>query len=59
MTDQEQIFRKGEPVPRAGTYRCLSCGELWTTEETGVRFPPCDASKTGEARWVFVEEREQ
>jgi rubrerythrin len=53
--EHEHIYTKGELVPRPGTYRCLMCGESWTTNETGVRFPPCDASKTDEARWVFVE----
>jgi rubrerythrin len=54
MESEEHIYHKGELVPEKGTYRCLTCGELWTTEETGVRFPPCDASKSGEARWVKV-----
>jgi hypothetical protein len=53
--NEEQVYQKGELVPQPGTYRCLSCGELWTVGETGVRFPPCDVSKTGEGRWVRVE----
>lgn len=54
MEREEQVYHKGELVPKAGTYRCLACGEIWTTEETNVRFPPCDVSKTGETRWVLV-----
>jgi rubrerythrin len=54
MTDGQDTYMKGEPVPFKGTYRCTGCGEVWTTQETGVRFPPCDANKSGESKWVLV-----
>jgi rubrerythrin len=60
MSEEMQVdeagekYRKGEPVPRAGTYRCTECGERWTASETGVRFPPCEVNKTGHAEWVLV-----
>jgi rubrerythrin len=55
MTESANTYGKGELVPSTGTYRCTECGEIWTTDETGVRFPPCDVSKTGHARWVRVD----
>ncbi len=55
MTEDPNSYEKGELVPSAGTYRCTKCGGIWTTYETGVRFPPCDVSKTGHARWVRVD----
>lgn len=55
MTGEQESYAKGELVPTAGTYRCTECGETWTTDQTHVRFPPCDVSKSGGARWVLVE----
>jgi rubrerythrin len=52
-----QTYEKGELVPVPGTYRCTGCGELWTTNEAGVRFPPCDACKTADSRWVLVQKQ--
>ena len=51
---QEDVFQKGEPVPKPGVYRCGDCGEIWTTNEKNVRFPPCTANKSGAGRWHFV-----
>lgn len=48
---QAETYRKGELVPGPGTYRCTACGELWTTAEGNVRFPPCDNCKTGDGTW--------
>jgi hypothetical protein len=55
MESDEHVYRKGELVPGPGTYRCLAHGEIWTVEESNVRFPPCDDSKAGETRWLRVE----
>lgn len=52
--EDEPVYHKGEIVPRAGTYRCDECGELWTTGEINVRFPPCSANKSGAASWHLV-----
>jgi len=52
MTEATE-YTKGDLVPGPGTYRC-TCGELWSTPEGRVRFPPCDACKSGDARWVKV-----
>ncbi len=52
---EQQRYHKGELVPAAGTYRCEECGEIWTTAETGVRFPPCDVDKSGRSSWVRVD----
>jgi rubrerythrin len=54
MEAEARTYEKGELVPHAGTYRCSECGEIWTTREVGVRFPPCDANKSGVARWTEV-----
>jgi len=48
-------YQKGELVPVPGLYRCTGCGERWRATEKGVRFPPCDACKSGDSRWVLVE----
>jgi hypothetical protein len=53
MTDQGNTYVKGDLVPGPGTYRC-TCGEVWTTDESNVRFPPCDACKSGDSRWTRV-----
>jgi hypothetical protein len=55
METELNTYQKGELVPSPGTYRCTACGELWTTDEIGVRFPPCDACKSGEGRWELVQ----
>jgi rubrerythrin len=55
MTTESDSWEKGELVPGPGTYRCTECGEIWTTAENNVRFPPCDVSKTGGARWIRVD----
>lgn len=56
MESGMQEYEKGELVPGPGTYRCTGCGEIWTTEESNVRFPPCEANKSGPSRWVKVSE---
>jgi hypothetical protein len=56
MTEAQETYAKGELVPAPGTYRC-TCGELWTTDEANVRFPPCDACKSGDAVWTRVNSR--
>lgn len=56
MTEAQETYTKGELVPVPGTYRC-TCGELWTTDQVNVRFPPCDACKSGDARWTRVRGR--
>lgn len=53
MTEAQQTYAKGELVPEPGTYRC-TCGELWSTNERNIRFPPCDACKSGDQRWTRV-----
>lgn len=56
MSEGQVTYGKGELVPSAGTYRC-TCGEVWTTDEADIRFPPCDACKSGDARWSRVSDR--
>lgn len=55
MQENVTSYQKGELVPGPGTYRCTGSGELWTTHESNVRFPPCDVCKSGDCRWVAVE----
>lgn len=55
MTADEETWEKGELVPGPGTYRCTGCGEIWTTDQDHVRFPPCDVNKDGTSRWVRAE----
>jgi rubrerythrin len=55
VSQNPNTYEKGELVPSVGTYRCTECGEIWSTDETGVRFPPCEISKTGHARWEQVD----
>ena len=52
MEPEREGYEKGEIVPAPGTYRCTGCGEIWTADQSGVRFPPCDDDKTGSARWI-------
>lgn len=52
MENNQDSYEKGELVPGPGTYRCTGCGEVWSVDQSGVRFPPCDDDKTGQARWV-------
>lgn len=54
MTTDEETWEKGELVPGPGTYRCTGCGEVWTTDQDHVRFPPCEVNKDGSSRWVRV-----
>lgn len=54
MESNAEAYQKGELVPSPGTYRCTACGEIWTVDQTGVRFPPCDVDKEGQGRWVQV-----
>jgi hypothetical protein len=56
MTETQETYEKGDLVPGPGTYRC-SCGELWSTSEKNVRFPPCEACKHGGARWIQISAR--
>ena len=55
----EETYLKGELVPAAGVYRCCACGEVWETDQDHVRFPPCEANKTGEARWHLMRAAEE
>jgi len=49
---QQETYQKGELVPGPGTYRCTGSGEVWTTNESNVRFPPCEVCKDGNCHWV-------
>jgi hypothetical protein len=59
VAQEQDVFYKGDLVPGPGTYRCLGCGELWTATESKIRFPPCDADKSGETRWVRAMDQAQ
>lgn len=56
MESETNSYQKGELVPAPGTYRCTVCGELWTTDQANIRFPPCDVDKQGQGRWVLVQQ---
>ena len=52
--EQQETYEKGELGPGPGTYRCTGSGEVWTTNEDRVRFPPCEVCKDGNCHWVRV-----
>lgn len=55
MEHDVNSYEKGELVPEPGTYRCTGCGETWTANQVGIRFPPCQDDKSGQARWLLVQ----
>jgi rubrerythrin len=54
MEQNVTTYYKGDLVPQRGRYRCSECGEVWEATEINVRFPPCDANKSGEASWTRI-----
>lgn len=56
MNQEGNSYAKGELVPGVGTFRCTGSGEIWTTDQSNVRFPPCDVCKDGNCRWQAVSE---